>query len=402
MKKWNIGIILLLVALLQGCISAGVQSTGDIDYSQRRGEWQWGSEHRMQFNTQGAYKLTTQSAYIKNMLTFYNTEREQREFRASDKIILRYDAFNVNPQKQTAFVLLHGAGQSSLHLVELIHDLVQQNPNAAIYALNLRGLGFSQRLVGTKEWSNVPKNVPQALYDYQKVHVDNFQSYIDDVDLFLNNIVNVDSYAKVFAIGHSLGGTILARYIAQHPNKLTAVALSSPSFALQGIIPGLSTNLVSKTMLETQLALGNGKEYASNNQPYNPRIPFMKNRKMNPITSSLQRFNFNKYISQANPILAMGGVTWQWSSELAKAMAKFETEASKISDPVLILQAGDDQLIDTSAHEGICNTINSKRQKGQATLCKLTHFPLAQHDLLIEKDEIRNAVLDEIMLFFGQ
>jgi len=83
----------------------------------------------------------------------------------------------------------------------------------------------------------------RALENLHKSYVENFQYYISDLNIFIQNIVNPhcsfnNKFHKPYLLAHSMGGAIAARYLQDHPNSwgLMVVAcqtlLLSPSLML--------------------------------------------------------------------------------------------------------------------------------------------------------------------------
>jgi lysophospholipase len=216
---------------------------------------------------------------------------------------------------------------------------------------------------------------------------------------FIDTVVKPETHPKVFALGHSLGGLILTRYMEQYPNQLKKVVLSSPMYKYSGTVTDMASQKAAATFVKT----GKGLDYIMGQEgSYNPTIPFIEQGKINSLTTSRNRFDLRKFIVQEHPATALGGKTWGWMNETLKNTDLVKKYATKIRDSVLILQAADDQLIDLSGHQEVCTMINQNVEPTQTPLCKIIRFPNAQHELLMEKDEVRNRVLDEIVTYFSK
>lgn len=63
---------------------------------------------------------------------------------------------------------------------------------------------------------------------------------------------------------------------------------------------------------------------------------------------------------------------------------------------VLLIQAGDDRIVKPSGQRKFCSSMNANRQGS----CRLKRLDGAKHELLIERDEYRHVVLDEMIDFF--
>jgi alpha-beta hydrolase superfamily lysophospholipase len=61
--------------------------------------------------------------------------------------------------------------------------------------------------------------------------------------------------------------------------------------------------------------------------------------------------------------------------------------------PVLLFQAGADQLVMPDGQDAFC---------AGAPNCRLEYFPDAGHEILMERDDIRNRALDLVRGFLSQ
>ena len=67
----------------------------------------------------------------------------------------------------------------------------------------------------------------------KRAHVGAFEEYLSDFELFLARIREQAAGLPVFALGHSHGGLIAARYLLDKPEAVKGVILSSPYFRLK-------------------------------------------------------------------------------------------------------------------------------------------------------------------------
>ncbi|OQW93932.1 MAG: hypothetical protein BWK79_08520 [Beggiatoa sp. IS2] len=389
--------VILSVLFLISCTSS--TPIIDANYGPRAGTWQWSSENDLSFSALSGGQLKSNNTYVNRMMDFYQNHRRQGFFEGEKGVKIYYDVFE-NPQEKSALVISPGNGEASIRYAELVYDLMNQNLGYSIYIINHRGQGFSERLMGdARSWETINKANSKAIEEYQKAHIDDFQFFVDDLKKFIDTVVKPETHAKSFGLGYSLGGSILTRYLELNPGRLTAVALSSPMYKYGGTV----TDMASQTFAANRVNAGKATEYVLGQEgPYDPSIPFIDQGKVNSLTTSRNRFDLRKFIVQENPGTALGGKTWGWMNETLKNIELIRKYATKVRVPVLMLQASDDQLIDLNGHQEVCTAINQNVETGQATLCKLIRFPSAQHELLIEKDDIRNRVLDEIVTFFKQ
>ncbi len=67
----------------------------------------------------------------------------------------------------------------------------------------------------------------------KRAHVDKFEEYLSDLELFLARVQEQAKGLPVFILGHSHGGLIAARYLLDKPDAVRGVILTSPYFRLK-------------------------------------------------------------------------------------------------------------------------------------------------------------------------
>ena len=112
-------------------------------------------------------------------------------------------------------VLLQGRAEFIEKYGETVGDLTARG--FAVYALDWRGQGGFGR----------------TLADTRKGHVDSYDDYLSDFDLFLERLVLPDAPRPIVVLAHSMGGHIVLRHRAEHgtrnaPYFAAGIALSAP------------------------------------------------------------------------------------------------------------------------------------------------------------------------------
>jgi lysophospholipase len=116
----------------------------------------------------------------------------------------------IPPEPKAHVALVHGYAE---HLGRYGHVIEHLNgAGYAVHAFDCRGHGRSEGPRG---------------------HVLQFQSYLDDLLLFLERTKIAAGGRKVFLLGHSHGGLICARYGMSHPPGIAGVVMTSPYFRLK-------------------------------------------------------------------------------------------------------------------------------------------------------------------------
>ena len=122
-----------------------------------------------------------------------------------------------------------------------------------------------------------------------------------------------------------------------------------------------------------------------------------KCRSQKPFIHSPIRFAHHTDLFEAHPKIRLGGASNQWILQAITASQQAIAQASQVETPVLILQAGDDSVIDNRAHRLYCT-----QKQHSKTPCQLITIPGARHELFIEKDEVRAQAIQNIVDFFSQ
>ena len=106
--------------------------------------------------------------------------------------------------------------------------------------------------------------------------------------------------------------------------------------------------------------------------------PFEKNK----LTSDKSRYERGQAILKAAPELGLGYPTWGWMRAASRSMAKINDPQfpGQVEVPVLIVGAGNDEIVSTRATEDM-----SVRLKVGSHL----FIPKARHEILQEMDELR-------------
>jgi alpha-beta hydrolase superfamily lysophospholipase len=99
--------------------------------------------------------------------------------------------------------IVHGYAEHSGRYTQTAADLVARG--YGVEAVDLRGHGRSSG---------------------ERVHVDTYDEYLDDVDAFLERVGAVHPGRKLFLLGHSMGGGVVTSYVIERKPPLDGVILS--------------------------------------------------------------------------------------------------------------------------------------------------------------------------------
>ena len=326
--------------------------------------------------------------YHSEVLPYYESG-EFGTFQGSEGIEIAYGIFEQENEKG-ALIVLHGTNETALKYAEMIYDL--QSSGLSVYIMEHRGHGNSGRMLTDTE------------QDRRKVYIDDFDNYIKDVKLFYDTIVMKKNHDKVFIMAHSLGGCIAVRYLETYPDDFHAAVLSSPMLHIISAHPFRVDERVAHSMTSTMVALGMGKDYALGMEEAEVLVDAKDPDKFESelLTKSWKRWRVYNELIETRPHLLAGGagVTWGVTNRFAKLSyeatfkARSYGEARKIITPILLFQSGEDWLVGPQGAEKLRKrAVNCKE-------FKVIEFPDAYHESYMERDEIREVVVDSTLEFF--
>ncbi len=181
-----------------------------------------------------------------------------------------------------------------------------------------------------------------------------------------------------FALGHSMGAAILLAHAHHGGDFFGRMVLTAPMIDIYGLrFPRFARALAEG--LDT-IGLGGSFIPGGNKHPIT-RSPFEGNI----LTTDRARYARYAAIAAAAPDLTIGDPTIGWINAAFRLMRQFEEPdfARRTMTPILILAAGADRLVKTSAIETFASRLKAGRH--------LT-IPYARHDLLLENDAVRAQV----------
>ena len=170
-------------------------------------------------------------------------------------------------------------------------------------------------------------------------HIDSMDHIQKDIVLFMDIVREVAKDKKIFLMGHSFGGLISLIFAINHP-ALPGVLISSP---LLGMFMKLS---IGKKVIKS---ISNTISKLSPNKILNNEID------QNQLTSDLKILR--SHIADKHKIDVISAKS---ASEIDKYTKWAVENASNLICPVLIMQAGNDKIVDKKKAEEFFNIVRSK------------------------------------------
>jgi len=310
------------------------------------------------------------AAELKTTIESFRVEKiESNEFQGVDNVKIHYLAYRTkNPRGVIA--LSPGQSEAAIKYIELVYDL--RDAGYDIFIIDHRGQGLSGRL----------------LPDSVKSHVLRFDDYVEDFAQFVHKVVQPHRYAKSFLLAHSMGGTIAAEFLFRVPKIFSAVILTAPMLEID--TKGLGYTIAGP-IAAVLSAIGRDDKYAPGQKPFDAKAPFVKNT----LTSSEARFNLFRDMRIEHPELAVGGATVLWLKNALKFTLELREKNNVFQVPTLLLQAEKDSWVKPGGQNEIC-------KKRSPKFCKVQIVKGSRHEILMERDAIRDQVLKTIDAFIAE
>lgn len=314
------------------------------------------------FNTKPALALpeATLLARYKEVVTPFVASAEYGTLTGTGGVRLAYAVFRSAQTPRGSIVILPGFSEAYSKYAELSYDLTQSGYDVLI--MDHRGMGHSQHLGST----------PGI------VHIDTFDHYVDDAQLFVQTIVSPRQRGPLYLLAHSTGGLIGAMLLTRN-EQFKAAVLSAPLFTLntRELPEWLAYSLVTASTW-----LGAAEDYPPGQSAFDP-VSFVPAESWT--TNSIARATLQKQQWLDEPHTTHGGPSNQWLREAMRNTWKRKEFAAQISTPLLVLSADDDRFVKPEGQKIFCD---------HAKNCKLVKLaPGSRHELLMERDDIRDEAI---------
>ena len=275
-----------------------------------------------------------------------------------DGVSLRFARWEPPAGRRGTVCILPGRTEWIEKYFETARDLRARGFAVAI--LDWRGQGLSDRALGNR----------------LKGYVRNFADYDVDLETFMREVVLPDCPPPIFAVGHSMGSTVLIRAAYRGHRWFDRIVLVAPMLAIAGVNSMATAGMLMRIM---RLA-GFGASYVPGR---NTGVMDLRPFAGNILTTDPVRYARNAAVLQAEPMLALGSPTITWCDAAFRAMRTIGEPSypARIRQPILIVGAGRDAIVSNSAIEDFATLLRAG-----------SHLVVvgAQHEILMERDHLRS------------
>ncbi len=227
----------------------------------------------------------------------------------------------------------------------------------------------------------------RPLANRQVHHIEDFSILTDDLDEILRDFVEPLAAGPLVLLAHSMGGLPAVMHLLRHGERYAAAVLSAPMF---DFFTGPVPRRLAVILADWYCGRGRAAEYALGQGDY--KLFQGTFTTLNFITSDPRRYAVFHDAFRKRPELRVGGVSFGWIRAALRASDHLQREAplERVKTPVLIVSAPNDRVVRAAAHRLVAARL------GNATL---KSYPEGKHELLMERDEIRDRVWGDIDRF---
>lgn len=313
----------------------------------------------IQLNNGQAIRIPSEHEYAATMTE--SIEPELEKMRSIADIPVRGGTLHaenyVIPSSDRGVLLLHGYTESAEKFREVAWCFIQAG--FSVFSYDHRGHGQSLRQIN----------------DLSISHVDRFDDYIEDCETFVTTCVRPHLGEKpLYLYAHSMGGAIGAHMLVEHPNWFKKAVLTSPMIAPSSAPFPM---WVGRLLAATMCMIGKGKERAFIAGPFDPEKETFE------ASCSTGRARFDYYEKKRinTPYLQNCSPTYRWvleSFDQTKGLL-IKEKCSKVSLPVLLCQAGKENLVRPEEQEAFVAMLPDARIK---------RFDEAKHEIYNSTDDV--------------
>ncbi len=225
----------------------------------------------------------------------------------ADGLDLAGRAWMLPPPPRAVIALVHGINEHSGRYGFIAERAGQRG--LGLVSMDLRGHGLSPG---------------------ERAYVNQFDEYLLDVDALLAKAQELAGGRPVFLMGHSMGGAIALRWVAQRGPRVAGLVLSSAALRIGGDVPRLLVWLA----------------------PFLSRwLPRQRGTRLSP--DVLSRIPEAVAAYEADPLVTRKGAPARTGAELLRAMALNREAAAALDLPVYLFHGDADRLTDPAGSREI-------------------------------------------------
>ncbi len=264
--------------------------------------------------------------------------------------------YNINPDEKASIVISHGMGEFFVKYYEIAY--IFYHMGYSVFFIEHRGFGFSDR----------------AVPELDHIYVESYNEYVEDFRQNMEQIVKPNAKTDNYILfAHSMGGAIGTLFLEKYSNYFKCAVLSSP---MHRMVLGKFKPWQVKLICSTMTAIGKGNNIVPGQREFDGINIWEKSSS---VSKTRYDFQFNKRLEV--PEYTTYGGTHAWTIASIKATDRLLKNASYVTTPVLLCEAGRDRLVDNEGHRIFIE------RTGDYVTYKI--FPEAKHEIFNGDEKTR-------------
>ena len=225
-----------------------------------------------------------------------------------------YQAWLPEGNVKAVLLVVHGLGEHCGRYMNVVNHFVPLG--YAVYGFDHIGHGKSE---GTREFA------------------ERFEDYTDTLTIYYDMVQGWQTGKPVFLLGHSMGGLIASYYLLDHQANFRGAVISGPSVK------------VSDSISQATITIG--------------KILSILTPKAGLLALDADGISRDPEVVTAyvnDPLVFHGKTPARLAAELLKAMLHVTAEADKITLPLIVVQGGEDIIVDPAGAQMLYDKASSK------------------------------------------
>ena len=236
------------------------------------------------------------------------------KFKGYKNLNLYYQCWLPSNEPKAVLLVAHGLAEHSGRYMNIVNHFVPKG--YAVYGFDHRGHGKSQG---------------------QRGYVERFSHFVSDLKTFSGIIHSKHRDAKIFIVGHSVGGTIATAYAVHYQDEFDGLVLSGATLKVGASV---SSGLIIVARVLSLL------------------LPKMGIDVIDASAISQDKTVVDAYVD--DPLVYRGKIRARLGAELIKAIQILLPQMSKIYLPILIMHGTADRLSDPRGSEILYDRVSSR------------------------------------------
>ena len=234
-------------------------------------------------------------------------------FKEARDTSIYYQSWLPEDEPKACLILVHGLAEHSGRYRNVVNYFVPSG--YAVYGIDHIGHGKSGG---------------------ERGYVERFRDYTLPLKTYVDMIHDEAPEKPLFMIGHSMGGLIAVAFLLEHPYELSGAVLSGPSVKVPDNIS--KTVVFIGKILSGIMPRSGILQLDANGVSRDPAV-------------------VEAYVN--DPLVYTGKISARLGAEMLKTMRNVIEKTSDITLPIMIVQGGDDRLVDPSGAQLLYDTLGS-------------------------------------------